>query len=122
MIHRRNQLRKLAAAIREGARLRPQATRFYFDDETEGSCALGAAAEAIGIDIRYADPNDPEDYITEALVEAFPVLNERVPPSTVAPLGCRSVYSWITLMNDNLKMTREEIAATLEQMASLEGL
>ncbi len=40
---------KLSQAIREGAKLRPQATRAYFKVNEEGvlcSCVLGAALEA----------------------------------------------------------------------------
>lgn len=40
---------RFSEAMMRGAKLRPQAFGVLFDRETGGSCALGAAAEAIGI-------------------------------------------------------------------------
>lgn len=40
---------KFSEAIRLGAMIRPQAFFTLFDLETQSSCALGAAAEAIGV-------------------------------------------------------------------------
>lgn len=98
------QVQQLADAIRQGARLRPQAFHRY--SSNGASCALGAAAEAIGIKIDTEDPFD-------ALLQAFPVLCYRE-----AENGMR-LFEWIFYSNDELRLTREEIADKLSTLVLL---
>ena len=46
---------KLSDAISVGAKLRPQGTGAYYDAETHATCAMGAALEAVGVDITALD-------------------------------------------------------------------
>ena len=94
-------------AIREGAKLRPQAFGAYFDGGT--SCAVGAAHEAI--------TGKAEDSDAVALTEgSFPYMqlcnNKATCPQCTAAIG--SLLSTVTHLNDEHKWTRERIADWLE--------
>jgi hypothetical protein len=125
----------MSQAMREGAKLRPQATEGWFkllDDGRIGSCAVGAAAEAahvfrpevvetfvarypIDVTARYVDAHKgPSD--------VWPVMLEQSPP---APCGCNPdslpwdpeyvplVQEVIIHLNDDHKWPRERIASWL---------
>lgn len=88
---------KLSEAIREGAKLRPQCRENYFSDE--GSCALGAAMEAItGSASRSAmsvcDLSDK--YLTHF---DHPASDRRA-----------ELFTIIVQLNDDFRWTREQIA------------
>ncbi len=83
---------KLSEAIRIGARMRPQARHGLFDGV--GTCAMGAAAEALGWKPNMGDSN-------------FDTLPEFV--------RHHPAYIWAGLRND-AGMTRERIADCLEEM------
>jgi hypothetical protein len=101
---------KLSTAIREGAKLRPQAFGVFFDFKSPdyiepcASCAMGAAFEAttnyICSDLRLSH------------LEAFyPELKiEKVWDKSIGNL-----WGHITLLNDERRWTREQIADWLEQ-------
>jgi hypothetical protein len=89
------QITKLSQAIREGAKLRPQCTKYFFGGG--GSCAFGAAYEAI---TGYKLP----EYSTNG-VEVL----KRV-PNYGGDLSCE-IVRW----NDS-GMTREAIADKLEAL------
>lgn len=76
---------KLSEAIRLGATLRPQVRGVTRN--ARGSCALGAALEAIGVDGTYTDVLDhfpisrryvacPVDYVEHVLVGVIRMLND----------------------------------------------
>lgn len=85
-----DKIKKLSDAIRLGATFRPQCTERYF--KGKGSCALGAAAEAVGI-------SSP---IGGKLYARFPELH-------CVELNGRALWSKITQLNDS-GSTREQIA------------
>ena len=94
---------KLSEAIREGAKLKPQSP---WDRKHVGSsCALGAAADVIGITI--ADGGD------DKLLEFFPQLSNQVPGVDEIPPG--SLRSIICRLNNGGR-TREKIADIVETM------
>jgi hypothetical protein len=110
----------LSQAIREGAKLRPQAFSLYFQHQKDGtvcSCALGAAAEAVlGItDIQKTDGEDIYDHFPE-LASAKQVTT---PNKTTTFLRDAIVY-----LNDQMRWTREQIAdwvETIENQVSSNG-
>lgn len=94
---------KLSAAIREGAKLKPQSP---WDQKHVGSsCALGAAADVVGCTI--ADGGD------DKLLEFFPQLSNQVPGIDEIPAG--SLRSMICRLNNGGR-TREKIADIVESM------
>lgn len=88
---------KLSAAIRLGAKIRPQAFRGFWSGR--GSCALGAAAEGAGF--AYGG-----EISRDVFWAAFHTTRE--------PLAFLEVL--ITDWNDTHLMSREEIADRLEAM------
>ena len=94
-----NRTLKLSDAIRIGAKLRPQCHGGFSRDG--GTCALGAAAEALGFDFRDWGLRGPSMY--EVL--------ERLPALRSARLRGK-ISQW----NDYEKLTREQIADRLEAM------
>lgn len=95
---------KLSQAIREGATLRPQAFDSFFDGDC--SCALGAAAEAVGAN----DEMTPRQILR--------LLENHWPGLLVVEGDVRvqtKLYCKITRLNDIEKRTREEIADILEK-------
>lgn len=97
-----DKIKKLSQAIRLGATFRPQCTNGAFeykDGKTVGSCALGAAYEAVfGIHYKL----EPHRDITFApLFERFPEVPNHLVPE-------------IARRNDWMGHTREQIADWLE--------
>ena len=104
---------RLSEAIRLGAMLKPQTTGGYVRDGG-GTCALTAAAEAVGL--RHAPFLDgvlQVDY--PSLARVFPVLNARVgwfPVTT--DMQPDDVRTAIWDLNDAHGWTREQIADWVE--------
>jgi hypothetical protein len=100
---------KLSEAIREGAKLRPQAFGVYFDFAINdiapcASCAMGAAYEA-------ATGTICSDLRLDQLAQHFPEL-------TIEKVWGRSkgtLWGHILDLNDNKRIKRESIADWLEQ-------
>ena len=101
---------RLSEAIRLGAMSRPQAFGIFFSKDTGGTCALGAALEAIG----GLDEDDPLSVKHNLLLRRrFPVL--------LQPLSCPACGGDIggdemslAHLNDTHKWSRERIADWLE--------
>lgn len=93
-----------SAAIREGAKLRPQTTETYFDSLGR-SCALGAGLEAC---FGYEDDNMAK------LVGMYPYLQSVLVSCPAA--GCDAGITDVTIegliphLNDDHRWTREAIA------------
>jgi hypothetical protein len=106
---------RLSEAIRLGAMNRPQAYGSYFEKETNRTCALGAALDAIGL--LALSGGDQQLYV------AFPLLNLQGVPS---PCGCVLVIfadtlgGRITHLNDHHHWTRERIADWVESVERAE--
>lgn len=91
---------KLSEAIREGAKLRPQAFRAYYQyrEDVLCTCALGAAFEALHGKVPTTRRISVEEI--EAKVGRIP----------------NDVFNQIINWNDGEKLSREEIADRLEAM------
>lgn len=106
-------VKELAQAIRLGAACRPQAFGEYY--AAGATCALGAAAEAIGVPY---DKIPVSDWHTlRALIVAFPELIQKVPRTKRMTLK-----RWIVRANDEWRWTREAIADALDDFADGEPL
>ena len=94
---------RLSEAIRWGSRRGAQARGKLHDNRTQATCALGAAAAAMGA---YED-DLPIDRlaIMSRLRELFPILR-----ATVSP-GGETVEKAIAALNDRHGLTREQIAS-----------
>jgi hypothetical protein len=93
---------RLSEAIRWGARRGAQVRGRLHDRRTNATCALGAAAAALGA---YEDdlPID-RAAVRRRLRELFPILAVTLGP------GGESVEQAIAALNDRQGLTREEIA------------
>lgn len=109
-----NAYHELAAAMRKGAALRPQAFTDYFRvyKGTLCSCALGAVYEAVTgrTDIHFYD----DDGIPESDSETMLALHFGIPPGT--SINGTALVTLITRMNDDREMTREAIADWLDTL------
>jgi len=108
-----DKLKNLSDAILLGSTFRGQSrSDLYANGRT---CAIGAAAEAIGIDIvENADNN----YKVEIELEKrFPIMDEDIRLSCPSPLcyehAC-SIHDMVVHLNDSHHWTRERIAAFLK--------
>jgi hypothetical protein len=101
---------KLSEAIRWGARRGAQVRGKLHDARTSATCALGAAAAAMGA---YEDdlPIDRGN-VMRRMRELFPILR-----ATLGP-GGETVEKAIAALNDRHGLTREEIAS---RVAAWEG-
>lgn len=95
---------KLSDAIRLGAMLKPQGVRGFLDDDGN-TCALGAAADAIG---RLSDLLDGR--FQE--VAQWPFLNK--PVAHPVTQQRRAMWDVVTTLNDIYGWTRERIADWVE--------
>ncbi len=94
---------KLSEAIRAGSKMKPQSP---WDVKHVGSsCALGAAADAVGCTI--------EDGGDDRLLDFFPQLSDENPGIDEIPAG--TLRSTICLLNNGGR-TREKIADIVETM------
>jgi len=101
----------LAAAIRAGARRRPQAIGVYFDDT--GSCVLGAAYEAV---TEHPDPRAvPTREVVAGLTQHFPELYASGGHCPDCAKRYRRLRTLLSHLNDLHFWTREQIAAWLEE-------
>jgi hypothetical protein len=96
---------RLSEAIRLGSLLGPQAFG-TLADMLGGTCALGSAAKAMGIQITTA--YEAED----TLKELFPIFEcEQEPP---VPMPVVDLYTIIMELNDAYRWSRERIADWVE--------
>lgn len=101
---------KLSEAIREGAKLRPQAFGAYFD-EKNCSCALGAASEGSGFQYERTRGSVTARFakLEKHLRQHFPMLWQPQNESMATDL-------WYAISERNDEgITREEIADWLEE-------
>jgi hypothetical protein len=94
---------RLSEAIRWGSRRAAQTRGRLHDPRTQSTCALGAAAAAMGA----YEPDLPIDRLTilSRMRELFPILR-----ATLAP-GGETVEKAIAALNDRHGLTREQIAS-----------
>lgn len=104
---------KLSQAIRNGAKLRPQARLAFF--YAGKSCALGAAYEGY-----YGSTNTSMEEVADCLSRRFPVLrlllNKSQVPSCIEGDG-KDQYllnNVVTTLNDYKGWTREQVADWVE--------
>ncbi len=90
---------KLSEAIRLGATLRPQGFGAFNTDE--GTCAIGAAFNAIGKD---------------AEIEQVEEWNDLILHRFECPVCDRRAHSTIVHLNDFHRWTREQIASWVESI------
>ena len=101
--------RELAEFIRAGAARGPQCFGSYFDEQG-GSCALGAVYDGV-----YHLPRDHGKLIPDHLERLFRCLDE---VTKRCPAGCAKrlpLASMIVHLNDDHRLTREQIAEWLTQ-------
>ncbi len=104
--------KELADFIRAGSMRGPQCFGSYFD-EKGGSCALGAVYEGV-----YHLPRQHGKLVPDHLERLFRCLDEVVKN---CPLGCGKrlpLAPMIVHLNDDHRMTREQIAEWLAQEAT----
>lgn len=119
-----DKLRTLSDAILLGSTFRPQSFKDIYKHGR--TCALGAAAEAIGIDVSKFDKEDGPDNLSiqEALEARFA---DMVPvcKGTTACMGAtchvegcfnshHTIHDMVVHLNDDHKWKRERIAAYLK--------
>ncbi len=101
--------RELAGFILEGSRRGHQCFGSYFDD-AGGSCALGAVYDGV-----YHLPRDHAGLVPDHLERLFRCLDE---VTKRCPAGCSKrlpLAAMIVHLNDDHRLTREQIAAWLTQ-------
>lgn len=105
---------KLSDAIRLGAMMRPhQAFWVLFEPDTQGSCALGAAAEAIGI----LDTTQRNRYLPDKRVpNAWRWVLRQIDACPACGMGGRDGQDMITHLNNVHYWTREAIADWVESI------
>jgi hypothetical protein len=109
---------KLSEAIRLGAMLKPQTVGSY-SDET-GSCALGAALDAIGA--LTEDVEDMESSVMDPwLASLWPVAARRVACPAEGCYHQQRLDDTVIDLNDDHGWTREEIAAWVETVEATMG-
>ena len=98
---------RLSEAIRWGARRGAQTRGKLQDRRTNATCALGAAAAAMGA---YEDdlPID-RGHVMRRMRELFPILR-----ATVSP-GSETVEKAIAALNDRHGLSREQIASRVAE-------
>jgi hypothetical protein len=107
-----NEQKELADFIRAGSKRGHQCFGSYFD-EKGGSCALGAVYEGV-----YHLPRQHGKLIPDHLERLFRCLDE---VTKRCPQGCGKrlpLASMIVHLNDDHRMTREQIAEWLTQESS----
>ncbi len=118
-----DKITKLSQAIRLGSTFRPQCERHLYHHGKQASCALGAAAEAVGL----VDWDDWTDCIIgprpEAVTAAQGALEKRFPELAGMIIGEPPVTPWfggtdllrtIVYLNDVAHWSRERISDWLE--------
>jgi hypothetical protein len=101
---------RFSDAIRLGAMLRKQAYRSFLNEHGDGTCAIGAALEAVKGKrwLRSVIKSDKSsrEIVAETFPEALPIVANPVNPSG-AP---SQLYVIVAYLNDTEKWTREQIA------------
>lgn len=109
---------KLSEAIRLGAMMKPQGFEVLIADGR--SCAIGAAADAIGANVD--DSSGSMSAVPPKLRTAFPLLSvcadSPCPSKDCGVIRC-GVSSVIIHLNDTHRWTREEIADWVESREAL---
>jgi hypothetical protein len=109
---------KLSQAIRIGSKIRPQcfgkAFALMADDETVGSCALGAALEGGDVIDKPLTSETAYQYARLVLQE-WPDLDFETVPIPGESYS-DSIVNGIETLNDKYKWTREKIADWLESL------
>lgn len=111
----REGLARLARAIRKGARLCPQAFGAYTDPDTGGTSAIGAAYHALAGHTtngrNWFGVEMPRDYVFRrcGLPRNAWVRAKGYDGITGLPL-----HLYISMLNDNEHLSREQIADTVE--------
>ena len=111
---------KLSEAIREGAKIRPQAFGKFFaeGEEQATSCALGAAMEGAGL---VPMPLNFGNAGYDTLRQEWPEIEAQ---EITCPAGCKndwrceaggSIEDIIQHLNDTCRWTREQIADWLQE-------
>lgn len=95
---------RLSEAIRLGATMKPQVFGLYKSER--GTCAMGAAADAIGADEYY------QVYFTWLSIITF--INQMPCPECGAPFDAARAGMMIVHLNDTHRWTRERIADFVE--------
>jgi len=98
---------KLSEAILLGSTKNIQAFNVFKDPITQGTCALGAAMEAVGLDL-----NDP---LPDARRLQFPLLARYTDCPLCQYHGKLEIGVIVTHLNDSHKLTRPQIAAWVAQ-------
>lgn len=115
---------RLSEAMRLGAMMKPQCTGRLFT--TDGrSCALGAAAEAMGIAPTYTNHvGDRIPVIEEGRwpVEWQALLSKTVTHPSVCPSAGMSADYIIQCLNDGRHWTREQIADWVETLEAQQAV
>ena len=112
-------IRELADAISLGATLHPQGTGTYYNRETNTTCGMGAALEAMGVSITTLDPPQLWGICQRLWPGAYEGSHE-------CPIkGCRrgraTVVGMVVHLNDYPHhWTRERIAAWVATVATVE--
>jgi hypothetical protein len=104
-----NEQKELADFIRVGSSRGHQCFGSYFDDHG-GSCALGAVYEGV-----YHLPRDHGKLVPDHLERLFRCLDE---VTKACPQGCKKrlpLAAMIVHLNDDHRLTREQIAEWLTQ-------
>lgn len=101
---------RLSEAIRLGATMKPQAFDDFYDDSShEASCALGAAADAIGMTIGTDDGDEIE--WPDEWMRVFRATNRgRCPACNKKLINLDPIPH----LNDDHRWTREQIADWIE--------
>jgi hypothetical protein len=105
----------LSAAIRLGAMLKPQG---FNSHDTHASCALRAAADAVGIDDILTHSGPILNYVE--LTDRWPYLFTRVECPPEMGGGFLELVKAIYLLNDAHHWTRERIADFVETVERAE--
>ena len=110
----------LSEAIRLGATLRPQARRSYFLSVRGviSSCALGAAAEACGVDVKFCEFSGVLSYnpvnLQAMIDKRFPILLALAQDPRLNDGGMVTLMDLVLKLNDAEGWTRNQIADWIE--------
>lgn len=106
---------QLSEAIRIGAMLKPQTFTQFFDESSQGTCALGAALDTIGA-LDLTDIFSPAQNIAlnTRWPEVMATTTDRCPADRCLCGSFRDLFSAVTHLNDVHRWTREAIADWVE--------
>lgn len=107
---------KLSEAIREGIKARPEQAFGRYFQGANGSCALGAAYDGLGGCARaeWTPETVVEGFISRATGAEMFEIKIKCPKCKKTDVTAQSMARSIAHMNDDHKMTREDIASFLE--------